>query len=182
MPQVVTWIPDYAKIPKEIFGGHFTWIDNSLVPGWDGKHTSLYKFHDGTWATDATHMLGFSREIIHTLEHGPNWLVGHAFRLVGKKYKLSGTDLFFDPAQLIEWAKEAEELLKPADVTVGQWGDKSLDDWPAAITRDIEECNRRAGGAHPSIEHHRQAVGDVAFHVSKCNHGNSVHHPEYPKK
>jgi hypothetical protein len=177
MPKITTWVPLYDKLPASLYGPNFTLVVNPK--GEPQAH--LYLFHDKTWMADSTHMLGWSREITHCLSAGrdPLWLCGHAFeRVDDKTYEVSGSGTTVTVDQLIAWAKEAQEQLAVADVTVGQWGDESHDDFPAALTREHDKVIR-----NPSEKFHRAALGDdLKFHVVRCNSANEVHHPEYPSK
>ena len=173
MPKVTTWIPEYDKLPRELYGGNFTLVVNPSGQ----QQTDLYLFHDKRWMANSTHIVGWSREVIHTIAHNPDWLVGHAFQRSGDYYRLSGTDKMISRDQLIEWAKQAQESLSLSDVKVGQWGDESHSDWPDAISREHDIVVR-----HHSEKFHRVAVGDdVKFHVLRCNESNDIHNPEYPK-
>lgn len=128
---------------------------------------------------DCTHILGWSRELIHSLPHSPNWLMGHAFRRQEDgTYQVSGSDQKVREVDLIAWAKEAQSLLAKADVTLGQWNDTSHEDWPEAIKREHDKVIQDHSG-----KFHRAAIGDdVKFHVLRCNAANEVHCPEYPNK
>jgi hypothetical protein len=183
-------IPDYAKLPDQLYDGIYTHADNSpVVHPIMRKAQDLYLFHDNTWCLNATHLLGLSRELIHSLRSNmknsfigrrlmPNWLNGHSFRLdESGKYGLSGTTQLFETGKLISLAEEACKLLEAADVTIDQWGGTSHDHWHEQIKRHVQAKM----DAHPLIRDLGSQRSALEMHTLLANWANEVHHPEYGK-
>jgi hypothetical protein len=182
-------VPDYAKLPDELYGGIYVHADNSpVIHPVMRKAQDLYLFHDKTWCLNCTHLLGLSRELIHSLRTPmknsfigkklvPNWLIGHSFRFDEKtgRYGLSGASQTYETGKLISWAEEACRLLEAADVTVDQWGAKSHDHWPEAIKGHVQA----KADAHPMIRDIASQRAPLELHTLLANWSNELYHPRY---
>jgi hypothetical protein len=182
MPIVTTELPIASKLPQTLYEGAFT-----LSPAGE---TALYLFIDKTWCANLCHMLGWSREIIHSLKSNwmlglfmkklrPDWLCGHAFQWDEKfgAYKVSSTDKMFSADRLIQLAQETQYMLEDADIHTDQWGATKHDEWLDRIT-DIVSSKAN----HPIVAELLKNKTPLELHTMLANHGNSIHHQEYPKK
>jgi hypothetical protein len=186
MPVIIHELPFLDKLPPKLYGGNF---DLLSVPD---QNTAIYIFHDKTWFANLQHMLGWSREIIHSLKSTwmqnlfgggralrPDWLCGHAFQRVENNitYRISGREgSIVQVNTLIEWASEAQTALEGADIHTDQWGSKTHEGWKDAIRTNLDNKN------HPLIQEIRKARSDLEVHTMLANHGNATHHPQYPAK
>jgi hypothetical protein len=189
MPTFTIRSPLYDKLPKELYDGAFqAWI----APGADYEHGRPcgYYFLDRTWWCSTEHLVGWSREILHTLKIDswthrvwlgvkPNWLCGHAFELEGTAeplYRVSGTTKRLHTSQLIGFAQQALQTLGEADCTYDQWGGTEDRHWLSAIQKHMEERKEQ----HWALEDHIERHGHLDAFVRDQNHRNKLWHPKYP--
>lgn len=189
MPIFTIRSPLYDKLPKELYDGALqVWI----APGGEYEHGRPcgYYFQDKTWWCSIEHLIGWSREILHTLKAESltrhiwvgaklTWLCGHAFQLDYKAeplYRVSGTQKRLHSSQLIGFAKSAIELLGEADCTYDQWAGTEDRHLLSAIQKHMEE--RR--GHHWALDDHIERHGHLDAYIRDQNHRNSIHHPRYP--
>jgi hypothetical protein len=189
MPVFTIRSPHYDKLPKELYDGAFqVWI----APGGDYEHGRPcgYYFQDRTWWCSTEHLLGWSREILHTLKSDSwtrriwagvklNWLCGVAFQLDGKAeplYRVSGTQKRVHTADLITFAQNAISLLGEADCTYDQWAGTEDRHFEKAIQKHIEERK----GQHWSLADHIERHGYLDTYIRDQNHRNAIWHPSYP--
>lgn len=180
MPIKNVWEPYYDLLPKSLYDGAFILVVNPTGE----PRSKLYLFHDKTWFANAEHMLGWSREVVHSLTKlvaadWPHWLLGHAVRLQpDNSYQLSSSDQRCTSTWLIDKAKEAQILLAAADVKVDQWGHDNNDTWHEAISKELDIVTTSWESKFV-----RRAVGnDLVYHTMKNNESNGIHHTEYPPK
>jgi len=161
--------PYVHLLPDSFFGGALTKINDGL-----------YKFHDETWGVDSRHLLGFSREAIHSLEKIsdptklPIWLFGHALNLKPDgSYNLSGSDEIFSKDKVLEYSTEVQDKVQGADLKGDQWGAKSHDEWYAMLEDRIAK--------DPLTVMARQVMPDpLEFTTFINNWKNTVYHAGYP--
>jgi hypothetical protein len=183
MPLFITELPIVEKLPQTLYGGSF---DLQVIK----EHkTGIYMFHDKKWFADLRHMLGWSREIIHSLKGNwmrdifqsrplrPDWIHGHAFqRVTDTSYRISGKkeNAVVAVHILVEWAEFAQDALEKADIHIDQWGSTTHEEWRDAIGKHLD--NKK----HPMIQEMRRTKNDIEVHTMLANHGNALHHGEYP--
>jgi hypothetical protein len=185
-------IPDYARLPETLYGDVFSLaVDSNQIHPAQRNAPGLYLFHDGKWFADARHMLGWSREVIHSLQAKswveatfkknrlyPDWLCGHAFQLQANgKYQVSGDGRQLETGQLIELASQAQVALEAADVKIDQWGAAGHMDWLRVTAHHVQA----KADAHPIVAHILGERNHLEVHTLMANWGNQVHHPKYPK-
>jgi hypothetical protein len=199
-------VPDYAKLPDTLFVEYppevATWRGQDPLPGFkhcineaaihplQQKQMDLYIFHDKRWCADSKHMLGWAREVIHSLKASdwmqgmfkkrslkPEWLVAHAYRwMKDGTYLISGTEIRLPIKNLIALAQRVQSGLEAADVTIDQWGSSSHEDWHEKIKGHVEA----KAAKHPMLAEFLQERSHIEVHTMLANHGNAIHHAEYP--
>ena len=191
MPLQTREVPIWQELPRELYGGAFKLYQN---PQWDTSWGALYVFHDGQWFADASHLLGWSREVLVTLrqEHWPrsifsnikpDWLVGHAFRHQSDQttthtYRLNNSYTFLSIAQLVDFAYQAVQELEKADIHTDQWGVKDSTDFLARIKNQIEYNAQFSIFLREYLLH----KGYLEAHILSQNHSNLLYHSTYPSR
>src|SRR6202790_4209627 len=145
--------PNVEKLPEVIYDGTFSLRVLRNVEVFMGKDVGIYYFQDKTWFGDVPHMLGWAREIIHSLETGtirPNWLNGHAFQLKDNNtYQVSGTATLILVPKLIALAKETQSALEAAGAHTDQWGSSKHEEWLPTIAKHLGEKSAK----HPMVKY-----------------------------
>ena len=182
-------MPLYEKLPSILYGGAFElWLEPlefwnpNTIRGWG------YYFHDHQWYAHGRELLGWSREILHTIKLNfwqrgnlkPNWLCGHGFQIHDDvAYQLSGTARVFPAKQLRVWAEDAIRAFEEADFFYDSWGGIEERHWLSAIQKHMSE------GPHASnelIALHCERYGHLEAFIRHQNWSNRLHHPAYVTK
>ena len=177
-------VPDLRLLPKSLYDNIFSLI---LNPG-DQPQTDLYLFHDSTWAAQANHLLGWSRQLLAYLADSrkfytgrgiepiqPEWLVGVAFRRSSRGYFLSGTRQakHYFVRELEEMARDAISKLEQPGWKLDQFGFRSAEEWENRIDEHIV-------GDDPFTVWMKANHPAIRLHIMQSNHGNQKYHPVYP--
>lgn len=166
-----------SKLPQSLSGGAFKLSHTQS----DGTG-AYYKFHDELWMADTRHLLGWSREALHSLDRTeapwePHWVFGHSFEFIAPgRYRLSNSQEEFSKAQLIEIFTKAASDLESAEVSIDQWGHKSHEDWHTNI---LEQSIMSQGHPLFQLAIDQKIITPIELWNLCKNHCDFLYHPEY---
>lgn len=190
MPVTEVHSPYFDKLPKTLFNGAFVlW----LAPGGEyewGRPWGYY-FHDRTWWANGAEILGWAREILHTLDIKSwtrtiwadsklDWLCGHGFRRrvdTYHPYTLSASRDIFSESHLIELSHIAIDALGEADITRDCWAGSEHRHWFSAIRKHLSEG---ANADDDFLQSHIERHGILDAFIRMENRHNRAWHRQYP--